>query len=383
MPPVATPPLVDGVLSQSRSDTRELTEVGEIFVSEEVFQGDATKVSEVSIDGMIGVESCEEQDRGQDSQSLCEMDPKEMLPKIGSVEVVSQKEEKSKFHSSWVSMVKNEKELEKVELVVEEVDGIPTARIPNNVFEEAHPLWENFLVGRFLAKAPFVGGIHALVNKIWTLGDRVVKIDVYVVDKTTVRFRINDERTRSRVLRRGMWNLCGVPVVLTKWSAIVDTEQEEIKTIPLWVIVKNVPPKYFSWKVLSAITSPLGTPNKLHSDTEACKSFDEGKVFVEVDLTKDLPKKFSFKSEKGGDTIVEFVYPWLPPRCHTCSKWGHQTIDCLAGRRINHVGEVATKVHENNEEERKIQTEVLVGTEICANVAPEETAVTRKTEDKG
>ena len=158
------------------------------------------------------------------------------------------------------------------------------------MLEEAQPLWEDFLVGKFLAKAPFVGGIHALLNKIWTLGDKTVRIDVFVVDNTTVRFRIKDVRTRERILRRGMWNLCGVPVVLSKWSPIAEAEQEEIKTIPLWVIVKNVPAKYFSWKVLSAITSPLGLPKKLHPDTEACKSLEEAKVLVEVDLTKKLPK---------------------------------------------------------------------------------------------
>jgi len=37
-----------------------------------------------------------------------------------------------------------------------------------------------------------------------------------------------------------------------------------------------------------------------------------------VDLTKKLPKYFSFKSEKGGDTTAEFVYPWLSPRCCKC-----------------------------------------------------------------
>ena len=72
---------------------------------------------------------------------------------------------------------------------------------------------EDFLIGKFLAKAPFVGGIHALVNRIWTLGDSSVRIDVFVMDQTTVRFRIKDVRTRNRVLRRGMWNLWRVPVV--------------------------------------------------------------------------------------------------------------------------------------------------------------------------
>ncbi|XP_010446284.1 PREDICTED: uncharacterized protein LOC104729089 [Camelina sativa] len=217
---------------------------------------------------------------------------------------------------------------------VEEIDGLQTVPIPDSVFEDTHPLWEDFLVGRFLTKVPFVEGIHTLVNKIWTLGDKTVKINVFVMNVKTVRFRIKDERTRSSVLRRGMWNLCGVHVVLSKWSPIVDMEQDEITTIPLWVIVKNVPPKYFSWKVLSAITSPLGVPKKLYPDTEACTTFDEAKVFVEVDLTKSLPKNFSFKSEKEGDTVVEFVYHRLPPRCTLCTKWVHQNSDCLQKKNV-------------------------------------------------
>jgi len=249
-----------------------------------------------------------------------------------------------KPHGSWAAVVKNKVESKIVVLIIEEVDGVPSARIPDSVFKEAKPLWEDFLVGKFLAKAPFVGGIHALVNKIWTLGDKSVKIDVFVVNHTTVRFRIKDERTRARVLRRGMWNLCGVPVVLSKWTPIVDMDQEEIKTMPLWVIVKNVPPKYFSCKVLSAITSPLGTPKKLHPDTEAIKTFEEAKVFVEVDFTKKLPKCFSFKSEKGGDTVVEYVYPWLPPRCNSCDRWGHLSTDCLSRKKAENRVEVTKPV---------------------------------------
>ena len=98
-----------------------------------------------------------------------------------------------KVHGSWVAAVQSNVQTKTEVLNIEEVDGIPTTTIPNSVFEEAKPLWDDFLVGKFLAKALFVGGIHALVNKIWTLRDKSVRIDVFVVNQTTVRFRIKDD----------------------------------------------------------------------------------------------------------------------------------------------------------------------------------------------
>ena len=330
MPPEAIPPRDEGILGQGIAEITENTVESEGSTQPNLMmltvEGEAQGLPTERAEGITGKEKDEE------VQNLAgEIKGKKQGPW-------------TKVQGSYAAAVQKNVEMQKVELAIEEIDGLPTARIPNSVFEDAHPLWEDFLVGRFLAKAPFIGGIHALVNKIWTLGDKSVQIDVFVVDQKTVRFRIKDERTRLRVLRRGRWNLCGVPVVLTKWSPIAEAEQDEIKTIPLWVIIKNVPQRYFSWKVLSAITSPLGTPKKLHPDTEACKSFDEAKVFVEVDLTKTLPKHFCFKSDKGGDTIVEFVYPWLPPRCIECSKWGHLKSDCKSKKKEQGVEEKKTLV---------------------------------------
>ncbi|KAG2270614.1 hypothetical protein Bca52824_065169 [Brassica carinata] len=154
----------------------------------------------------------------------------------------------------------------------------------NSAFEGA-PLWEDCLLGKFLDKAPHDGAIHATVKRIWSLGDKEIKVEVYVVNDYTVKFWISDAKVRARVLRRGI--------------LIVEDVQPEMKTIPLWVVLKNVPRTMFSWNGLSSLTSPFGEPKKLHAETLWCRNFEEAKVFVEVDLSKKLPEFYDVPLKNG------------------------------------------------------------------------------------
>lgn len=71
------------------------------------------------------------------------------------------------------------------------------------------------------------------MNKIWNLGDMSIKIDVYEVNSTTVKFRIRNVAARMCALRRGMWNICEQPMMMSKWTPIVEDAQPEIKIMPL------------------------------------------------------------------------------------------------------------------------------------------------------
>lgn len=77
----------------------------------------------------------------------------------------------------------------KQKFVVDEVDGQGRVVVPKEVFVGAKPLWKDFVIGKFLnTKAPHVGNIHMIVNKIWRLGDKTSLIDVFAVNETTVKF---------------------------------------------------------------------------------------------------------------------------------------------------------------------------------------------------
>lgn len=146
-----------------------------------------------------------------------------------------------------------------------------------------------------------------------------------------MKFRVLNQADKNRILRRGMWNLAGVPVVITKWSPVVEKEKPPTQSIPMWVHVKGVPLKMFSWPGISYVTSPLGVPGRLHPDIAQCLNLEVAKVFVNVDLTKDLPKKLNFNVQ-GEEVMVEYSYPWLPKKCEKCAKWGHTGKICTTGR---------------------------------------------------
>lgn len=230
---------------------------------------------------------------------------------------------------SYAKVVKSGPSLSEHVLDMEMVGGKEVVNVPDEVIQDMVPLWDDLLEGRFLAPAPHVAKIHIIVNKIWPLGDSSIKIDVFPVNEVTVKFRIKDMATRKRILRRGMWNIANIPMVLSKWSPVVEEEEEEeIKVVPMWITMKNVPHRMFSWKGLGFIASAVGKPKRLHPDTILCTSFEEAKVFVEADMTKELPKSHRFKSKLGVDAEVDFIYPWLPDKCSICTKWGHTHKAC-------------------------------------------------------
>ncbi|KAL0644775.1 hypothetical protein Bca4012_043065 [Brassica carinata] len=128
---------------------------------------------------------------------------------------------------------------------------------------------------------------------------------------------------RQRILRREMWNLAGVPVVMSKWMPFAEEIQQETKSVPLWVHLRKVPMNMFSWKGLSFVTSPVGVPKRLHPETAQCVDFKIAKVFVEAVLTKELPRALKFKFQ-GKETRIEYSYLWLPSKYVESGKEGNR-----------------------------------------------------------
>ena len=277
----------------------------------------------------------------------------------------------------WINAVKGKNILKKYEMKIQMEDGVGSVSVPDEVFKDAAPLWEDFLIGRFLDKAPHIGKVHAIVNKIWAQSDKSQMIDVYVINSTTMKFKVSNPVTRNMIVRRAMWNIAEVPVIMAKWSPLIEDIEQETHSIPLWVHLKNVPMDMFSWKGLSFVTSPVGIPARLHPETEQCIYLKIAKVFVKADLSKELPKSMNFTFQ-GNKTRVEYTYLWLPSKCTHCGKWRHLMRACRRRKEESEV-EMEIKVQEVGNVKEKC-AEVVESKEVEA--AGSETILDADAEDK-
>lgn len=234
---------------------------------------------------------------------------------------------------SWVAVAKEKKVMKKYDLEILDKEGQKVVEIPHEVIEKANHLWEDYLIGKFL-DTPHVAKVHAIVSKMWNQGDKSTQIDVHIVDDTTMKFKVLNPLMRARILKRGMWNIGNIPMVVQKWMPDELKEKSEVTAVPLWVHLKNVPMNMYSWQGLSFITSAVGFPDRLHPETAACTNFKIAKIFVNADLTKELPSKINFTKD-GKTSLVEFSYPWLPPRCNGCGKWGHLDKVCAQNKKVD------------------------------------------------
>lgn len=221
--------------------------------------------------------------------------------------------------------------MKKYEIDISVKEGKHSVEVPAEIMEQPNPLWEDFVIARFLDTAPHIAKVHMIFNKIWAYGEKSQKLDVIEMDERTMRIRITNGRIKEKVLRRGMWNVAGVQMVVARWSPDVADPNESL--IPLWVHLTNVPLNMYSWKGLSFMTSAVGIPDHLHPETLACTNFEVAKILVKADLSKELPKRIDFIIQ-GEKVEVDFAYPGLPPRCINCGKWGHYETFCKVKKMV-------------------------------------------------
>lgn len=109
-------------------------------------------------------------------------------------------------NKTWVKVAQKKQVLRKYDFDIAIENGKQSVEVPAEIVEKANPLWEDFVIARFLEAAPHIAKVHMIVNKIWSSGDKAQKLEVYEVDSMMMRIKIPNEKQSSK---KGYVEHCG------------------------------------------------------------------------------------------------------------------------------------------------------------------------------
>ncbi|GJR40973.1 pol polyprotein [Tanacetum coccineum] len=123
--------------------------------------------------------------------------------------------------------------------------------------------------------------------------------------------KMNEISCLKSVFCNGPWMICGIPILLNKWSPSMSLLKEELTHVPVLVKFHDVPLVAYTSDGLSLMATKIGTPMMLDSYTNS-------KLMVVPNL----------KGNGYTKETIRIEYEWEPPRCSTCLIFGHSPIDC-------------------------------------------------------
>ncbi|CAH2034453.1 unnamed protein product, partial [Thlaspi arvense] len=232
----------------------------------------------------------------------------------------------------WSSIITDSSQLEEIGTPSQHVSGVPFVLIPDANLEAAKDEFKDFIFARFHGDAPEMGRIIGVVNALWArTGPRIF---VHKIGHGTFLLRVINDRTREILLSRTVWNIAGFPMFVAAWSPDLNPEQLPLTSAVVPVEFREVPYLLFNKESLSRIATAVGKPVSLASETERKETFEVAKVYVRVDLTKELPSKIISGFSNGREAHISVTYPWLPLKCEGCGLFGHSKSRCHDGPSV-------------------------------------------------
>ncbi|KAF6165922.1 hypothetical protein GIB67_012819 [Kingdonia uniflora] len=116
--------------------------------------------------------------------------------------------------------------------------------------------------------------------------------------------------------------------IIRPWRPFIETEESELKTIPIWVNLNKVPSHLWTPHGIEKIASFIGTPLFLDKVTEDRTRTSFARVCVEADIDKDLPSIIPISYEGIRKSNVEVEYNWISTKCSEYKVFGHSILNC-------------------------------------------------------
>ncbi|KAF9613676.1 hypothetical protein IFM89_009639 [Coptis chinensis] len=147
------------------------------------------------------------------------------------------------------------------------------------------------------------------------------------IDKNLFYFKFSDLEDRQRALESGPVFVAGRIFIIRPWSEDLETDRDNLKTVPIWVKFHDVPQILWTKHGMSFIASRLGKPHCWDAASQKRSQLDFARACVEVPVDSLYPTYLKFRL--GGKIVIVGVeYSWKPTSCPQCQIFGHNIAKC-------------------------------------------------------
>ncbi|XP_048502886.1 uncharacterized protein LOC125498678 [Beta vulgaris subsp. vulgaris] len=140
--------------------------------------------------------------------------------------------------------------------------------------------------------------------------------------------RFHNMEDKNRALENGPILFDRKPVIMKHWASYVDLRKEDVKVVPTWIRLVNLPLKYWGQQTLHKLVGKVGKPIKTDRATAHKDILEYARVLVEVRVDQTFLKEISYVNEKGMVAVQPVHYECKPITCLECRGIGHTQEEC-------------------------------------------------------
>ena len=206
--------------------------------------------------------------------------------------------------------------------------------IPREEVDSISARLKNSLYGYFVGQRPAFPVVQNFVRNVW----RKFGFMHVMIHKGFFIFQFSTKEGMDNVLNFGSWRIRSVPLILKVWNPNSDLIRDEVKKVPVWVKLFNVPIVAYSKVGLDLITAKLGRILMLdeHTSNMCLKSWgmnSYARVLVEISAVNEFVKSLVVaipiaKTKEHRFVTIDIEFEYTPPRCSMCKVFDHVDKEC-------------------------------------------------------
>lgn len=179
------------------------------------------------------------------------------------------------------------------------------------------------LVARTMQGRPPFTEIRQHLSKRFKFSDDFV---ISSLDNRHLLLRFNNYEDYLQLLLRESLYIQGRLFRFFRWSMDFSPNSDP-SILPVWISLPGLPVNLFINHMLRSIAGNIGKVLKIDPSTLNLTQTNAARVCLELDISESLPSRV-WIGIPGGGFWQEVIYHKVPSYCTSCSRIGHQVVDC-------------------------------------------------------